>query len=125
MNNMTPFAERLKTIQSRYLQADGIQVLQVNLGSLCNQTCTHCHVNAGPDRREVMELKTIDGVIDIVRKYAIPTVDLTGGAPELNKHFRYLVEKVRALGSHVIDRCNLTILFEPGMEDLPHFLKDL
>lgn len=120
---MTPFLERLKKIHSTQLQAGGIEVLQVNLGWVCNQACTHCHVNAGPHRTEVMELKTIESIIEIVQKHNIPTVDITGGAPEINFHFRYLIEQLRKLGTHIIDRCNLTILFEPGMEDLPDFFK--
>ncbi len=120
---MTPFSEHLKTVHSSHLQADGIQILQVNLGRVCNQACTHCHVNAGPHRTEVMELETIESILETVRKHNIPTVDITGGAPEINSHFRYLIEQLKGLGTHIIDRCNLTILFEPGMEDLPHFFK--
>ena len=96
--------------------------LQVNLGYLCNQTCQHCHVNAGPNRTEMMEGDTIDLVLEILRDRAIKTLDLTGGAPEMNVHFRRLVSGARALGVRVIDRCNLTILFEPGHEDLAQFL---
>lgn len=120
---MTPFIERLKTVRSNYLHAEEIKILQVNLGWICNQTCMYCHVNAGPYRTEIMNLKTIDSVIDIVKEYGIPTVDLTGGAPELNPYFRHLVEGLRSLGTSIIDRCNLTVFFEPGMEDLPRFLK--
>ncbi len=120
---MTPFLEQLKTVHSTHLQADGIEILQVNLGWVCNQACTHCHVNAGPHRTEVMELETIESILETVQKHNIPTVDITGGAPEINFHFRYLIEQLSGLGTHIIDRCNLTILFEPGMEDLPHFFK--
>ncbi len=98
--------------------------LQVNLGYKCNQTCQHCHVNAGPTRTEMMESETIDLVIAVLRERGLTTLDLTGGAPELNVYFRRLVVAARALGVRVIDRCNLTILFEPGQEDLAQFLAD-
>jgi radical SAM/Cys-rich protein len=101
-----------------------IDTLQVNLGYTCNQTCVHCHVNAGPNRKEQMDLDTIDEVIDVLRTRRTGTLDLTGGAPELNVHFRYLVENATELGVRVIDRCNLTILSEPGQETLAKFLAD-
>jgi radical SAM/Cys-rich protein len=97
--------------------------LQVNLGKLCNQACTHCHVEAGPTRSEIMERRIADRVIAVLAASpSVEVVDLTGGAPELNPNFRSLVERSRALGRSVIDRCNLTVLLEPGMEDLPAFL---
>jgi radical SAM/Cys-rich protein len=96
--------------------------LQVNLGYVCNLSCVHCHVNAGPTRTESMALETIDQVLALVAREKISVLDLTGGAPELNPHFRYLVAGARALGARVIDRCNLTVLFEPGQEDLAEFL---
>ena len=98
--------------------------LQVNLGYKCNQSCLHCHVNASPQRTEMMDAATIDLVIEVLRARAIETLDLTGGAPELNPHFRRLVVAARALGVHVIDRCNLTILFEPAQEGLAAFLAE-
>ena len=98
--------------------------LQVNLGYLCNQSCLHCHVNAGPTRTELMDAATIDTVLQVLRACRIDTLDLTGGAPEMNPHFRTLVTQARALGVRVIDRCNLTILFEPGHEDLAQFLAE-
>ena len=98
------------------------QTLQVNLGYLCNQTCVHCHVNAGPTRTEIMDRGTVDTVLDFVRLGGVGTLDLTGGAPELNPHFRYLVAEARTLAIEVIDRCNLTILEEPGHADLAEFL---
>ncbi len=100
------------------------EVLQVNVGKLCNLTCVHCHVNAGPKRKEIMTRETIDRVIDWIAKTEIPTVDLTGGAPEMIPDFRYLVERLKALTPprHIIDRCNLTILLEPGFEDYAQFL---
>jgi radical SAM/Cys-rich protein len=101
-----------------------IEVLQLNVGKLCNQTCRHCHVDAGPDRREVMSRETIDECLAALAQTDIPTVDITGGAPELNPHFRYLVEQVRGLGRHVMDRCNLTILETAAHRDLPEFLAE-
>lgn len=101
-----------------------LDTLQVNLGYLCNQTCLHCHVNAGPNRTELMDLETVELVLQVIRAGGIQTLDLTGGAPEMNPHFRYLVEQARAMQVRVIDRCNLTILFEPGHEDLAQFLAD-
>ena len=98
------------------------ETLQVNLGYKCNQTCVHCHVNAGPTRTEMMQADTIATVIDYLRAAGVPNLDLTGGAPELNPYFRHLVTAARKIGVHVIDRCNLTILEEPGFEDLAAFL---
>ncbi len=99
-----------------------LDTLQVNLGYRCNQSCLHCHVNAGPNRTETMDGDTIDLVLQVLRQRRIETLDLTGGAPELNADFRRLVQAARALGVRVIDRCNLTILSEPGHEDLARFL---
>jgi len=99
-----------------------VETLQVNLGYKCNQTCLHCHVNAGPTRTEMMEAQTIDSVLAFLQAADVNTLDLTGGAPELNAHFHRLVAAARALGVEVIDRCNLTILEEPGYEDLGDFL---
>jgi radical SAM/Cys-rich protein len=99
-----------------------LDTLQVNLGYKCNQRCLHCHVNAGPNRTESMDADTIDLVLRVLQVRGVQTLDLTGGAPELNPHFRRLVTAARALGVNVIDRCNLTILSEPGHEDLAAFL---
>jgi radical SAM/Cys-rich protein len=99
-----------------------LTTLQVNLGYRCNQSCLHCHVNAGPNRSEEMTSETIDLILDYCRTNAIQTLDLTGGAPELNPGFRHLVTTARRIGMHVIDRCNLTILNETGQEDLHRFL---
>ncbi len=99
-----------------------LETLQVNLGYVCNQTCVHCHVNAGPKRTESMVGETVDQVLAYLRASGASSVDLTGGAPELNPHFRRLVRAARALGVNVIDRCNLTVLFEPGQEDTAEFL---
>ncbi len=106
------------------LRRDRLQTLQVNLGYRCNQACLHCHVNAGPTRREVMSEATIDAVIDYLSANPLASLDLTGGAPELNPGFRRLVLAARALGLHVIDRCNLTVLLEPGQEDTAGFLAE-
>ncbi len=95
-----------------------LTALQANLGYKCNQSCLHCHVNAGPKRKEVMGRGTIDLLLKVLQHTTATTLDMTGGAPELNPSFRYLVENARLLGAHVIDRCNLTILSEPGQEDL-------
>jgi radical SAM/Cys-rich protein len=101
-----------------------LDTLQVNVGYRCNQSCLHCHVNAGPQRTEEMAGDTVDLVLEVLRARKPQTLDITGGAPELNPHFRRLARSARALGVQVIDRCNLTILFEPGQEDLAEFLAD-
>lgn len=101
---------------------DKLQTLQVNLGYLCNQSCQHCHVNAGPNRTELMDAETVDLVIKVLDKHPVDLLDLTGGAPEMNPQFRDLVQRARARGVTVMDRCNLTILSEPGHEDLAEFL---
>jgi radical SAM/Cys-rich protein len=117
-----PFALALASGGLAPLRATSIEVLQVNVGKLCNQTCRHCHVDAGPERREVMSRATMTLCLDVLGRAGIPTLDVTGGAPEMNPHFRWLVSEARALGRHVIDRCNLTILLAPGYDDLPDFL---
>lgn len=106
------------------LRHESTQVLQINVGRKCNQTCAHCHVNAGPARTEIMTRHTMDRIIDWVSRTDIQMVDITGGAPEINPNFRYLVERVKTLEPvrHIMDRCNLTILFERGQEDLAQFL---
>jgi radical SAM/Cys-rich protein len=104
------------------LHRNRTEILQINVGKLCNQTCVHCHVNAGPGRKEVMTRETVDRIVDWLAQTEISKVDITGGAPEINPDFRYLVERVKALDRHVIDRCNLTIFLEPGHEGLPEFL---
>lgn len=101
-----------------------LEILQVNLGYTCNLSCTHCHVNAGPKRTEQMDRSNIDRVIEVLKQHKVQTLDLTGGAPELMPDFRYLVKAARELGVTVIDRCNLTILNEPGQEGLAQFLAD-
>ncbi len=104
------------------LQRKPLEILQVNLGYLCNQSCLHCHVNAGPNRKEAMTQTSIDDILALLQNSGIHTLDLTGGAPEMNPLFRNLVQQARALGKKVIDRCNLSILSEPGYEDLTDFL---
>ena len=99
-----------------------LETLQVNLGYRCNQQCLHCHVNANPKRKEMMNRETIDDIITFIRQNNVTRLDLTGGAPELNPHFRYLVQQAVSAGVHVMDRCNLTILLEQGQEDLADFL---
>ena len=101
-----------------------LQTLQVNLGYRCNQSCLHCHVNAGPKRTEVMDAATSGAVIDFLDTNHIDTLDLTGGAPELNPNFRTLVSAAHAHGLAVIDRCNLTVLFEDGQQDTARFLAE-
>jgi len=121
-NGLPPFAKRMAAAELFPLTATGITVFQINVGKLCNQTCHHCHVDAGPDRREVMSRETAELCIRALAPTDIPTVDITGGAPELNPNFRWLVEQARALGRHVIDRCNLTVLLLESQADLAEFL---
>lgn len=116
--------EYLKKTDFPSIRRSRLDTLQVNLGYLCNQQCLHCHVDASPRRTEVMTRKTIGHVVEFLRRQKISTLDLTGGAPEMNPHFRDLVTAVRAMGVHVIDRCNLTILDEPGHEWLAGFLAE-
>jgi radical SAM/Cys-rich protein len=99
-----------------------LEILQLNLGYRCNQSCLHCHVNAGPTRTEMMSRETIGDALAFVALTGVRTLDLTGGAPELHPHFRELVARARELGVRVVDRCNLTVLEEPGHEDLARFL---
>src|SRR6185295_17865184 len=109
-----PFETQLDRIGLLPLCATGITVFQINVGKLCNQTCRHCHVDAGPDRREIMTRETMALCLDALARSDIATLDITGGAPELNPNFRWLVERATALGRHVIDRCNLTVLMTAG-----------
>ena len=112
----------LKTTDFPPLTRKSLEILQVNLGYLCNQSCLHCHVAAGPTRKELMLRENIDHIVEVLRQPSIHTLDLTGGAPEMNPMFRELVSSARELGITVIDRCNLTILLEPGYEDTAEFL---
>ena len=106
------------------LRATGIEVLQLNLGRKCNQTCHHCHVDAGPDRTEMMPPDIVDRCLEVLAGSAIPTVDITGGAPELHPQFRWIVETAAGLGRRVMDRCNLTITRLPNYRYLPAFLAE-
>lgn len=106
------------------LHACSVETLQVNVGKLCNQACKHCHVDASPTRTEIMTRETAELIIAAIRRFRFATVDITGGAPELNPSFRYLVSEARSLGSHVIVRHNLTVMFAPGQSDLPNFFRE-
>lgn len=106
------------------LLSHGVDVLQVNVGKLCNQTCRHCHVDAGPERREIMSRETLQDCLDLLDRAPLPTVDITGGAPEMNPHFEWFVREVRARGREVLDRSNLTILLAPGSTHLVDFLAE-
>ncbi len=117
-----PFDEKMRQSGLSPLHATGITVLQLNVGKLCNQTCRHCHVDAGPDRTERMSRETAEHCIAALAQTDIPTLDITGGAPELNANFRWLVEQARALDRHVMDRCNLSVLLLPSQADLAEFL---
>src|ERR671920_834865 len=113
-----PFEVPMAQAGLRPLKATGITTLQLNVGKLCNQTCRHCHVDAGPDRTEVMSKDTMDLCLHVLACTDIPTLDITGGAPELNPHFRWLVEQASSLGRQVLDRCNLSVLLIPSQADL-------
>jgi radical SAM/Cys-rich protein len=119
-----PFEQALADSGLAPLRANGIRVFQINVGKFCNQTCGHCHVDAGPNRKEIMTPETAELCMAALRKTAIPTVDITGGAPELNPNFRWLVEQSRDLGRHVIDRCNLTVLLLPSQSGTAEFLAE-
>jgi radical SAM/Cys-rich protein len=106
------------------LRAGTVDTLQVNFGKLCNQACKHCHVDASPTRKEIMTRATAEAVLEVIRRFRMPTLDITGGAPELNPSFRWLVHEARAVSTHVIVRHNLTVMFERGQEDLPEFFRD-
>jgi radical SAM/Cys-rich protein len=116
-----PFETTMAQVGLAPLHATGITVLQINVGKLCNQSCRHCHVDAGPERREQMTRETAELCMRALTQSDIPTVDITGGAPELNANFRWLVEQARALGRHVMDRCNLSVLLLPSQADLAEF----
>jgi radical SAM/Cys-rich protein len=116
------FAEAAASTGHRPLRANGIEVLQINVGKRCNQTCAHCHVDAGPDRKEVMSADVLEACLNFLAQTNIPTLDITGGAPEMHPQFREIVERASALGRHVIDRCNLTITRLPNYSYLPEFL---
>ena len=120
---MQPFVQRIKENGDGFRKRK-IDVLQVNMGRYCNQACLHCHVEAGPGRKEIMGRDTVEAILRFLEGSTIPTVDITGGAPELNMNFEYLVKSCVGLKRHVIDRCNLTVLFEPGKDYLPEFFRE-
>jgi radical SAM/Cys-rich protein len=128
LNPKLPFAptsfDEMLAAHDMKLYARSVETLQVNVGKLCNQACKHCHVDASPARTEVMTEGTVELVIAAIRRFRFQTIDITGGAPELNPSFRYLVTQARALGSHVIVRHNLTVMFQPGQSDLPNFFRE-
>ena len=112
----------LKDTDFPLIRRGQLQTLQANLGYLCNLSCTHCHVNAGPRRTELMDRETIDTLLAFLHRHQLSCLDVTGGAPEMNPHFCDLVSAARAMGVTVIDRCNLTVLLEPGFEHMAAFL---
>jgi radical SAM/Cys-rich protein len=114
----------LRTVPFPPLRRSRLETLQVNLGYYCNLRCVHCHVAASPSRTEMMSRETVEQVIAFLDRWPVPTLDLTGGAPELNPHFRFLVMAARARGVRVLDRCNLTVLHAPGQEGLAGFLAE-
>jgi radical SAM/Cys-rich protein len=118
------FEEKIQDIHSTSLKADGIKILQVNLGYRCNMACKHCHVDAGISRKELMSKETIEEVLKILSENDLQTLDITGGAPELNPDFCSLIRGARKIGLRVIVRCNLTIFFENGYQDLPDFYSE-
>lgn len=122
--SLPKFSEKLDESGSYPLKPEGIKIFQINMGKMCNQTCKHCHVDAGPDRKEIMTREMLERCLDIVRDHEIPTVDLTGGAPEMNPHFRWFVEELSALNKRIMVRCNLTIILaNKKYDDLPEFYK--
>ncbi len=121
---LVPFQQQLENIGLYPLHPVGISIFQVNMGKMCNQVCKHCHVDAGPDRKEIMTRETMQLCLAILKDAPITTVDLTGGAPELNPHFRWFVTELKKLGKHIIVRCNLTIILaNPRFNDLPDFFR--
>lgn len=131
INNQTEKVKRLEKFESKLddiglfpLKPTGIEIFQINVGYMCNMTCKHCHVDAGPDRTEIMTKETLEYCLDALKYSDIETVDLTGGAPEMNPHFRWFVDEVSKLGKHIIVRSNLTILNTRKFEDLPQCMAD-
>ncbi len=123
---LTPFQEKIAPLGFRPLKPTKIEIFQVNVGYMCNQVCKHCHVDAGPDRKEIMTRETMDQCLAVLEKTKIKTLDLTGGAPEMNPHFRYFVSEARKRGvQEIIVRCNLTIIrANPKYYDLPEFFRE-
>ena len=122
--DVLPFTTRIKNLEKLPLKPTQISTLQVNLGKMCNQVCDHCHVDAGPDRKEIMTRETMLACLNVLKDPSISTVDLTGGAPEMNPEFRWFVEELTTLGKKIIVRCNLTIIVaNKKYNDLPEFFK--
>lgn len=121
-NGFPSFDEKYKSTGEEFLKTGKIDFMQINLGKMCNQVCKHCHVDAGPDRKEIMTKETMQMCIDALADSEIPTVDLTGGAPELNPNFKWFVDEIRKLDRHVIVRSNLTILESNGFDDYAEFM---
>jgi radical SAM/Cys-rich protein len=122
-NSAINFDEKLKS-GGLDLRAGKIEILQINVGKLCNQACKHCHVDASPKRTEIMTAETVEACLNALRNFQIPTLDITGGAPEMIPSFRYLVTEARKSGAHVMVRHNLTVMFEPNQTDLPEFFSE-
>ncbi len=121
---LKPFQQNMKSAELFPLRPKQLEIFQINMGKMCNQTCKHCHVDAGPDRKEIMTRETMQKILKILTTSAAHTVDLTGGAPEMNPNFRWFVEELSKLGKRVIVRCNLTIIFaNKSYNDLPEFFK--
>lgn len=121
-SNPARFQDVLRSTGNGPLKSDGVQIMQINLGKMCNQACVHCHVDAGPDRKEIMSRRTLQDCLEVLKSYPFKTVDLTGGAPEMNPDFRWFVESVAELNISIIVRCNLTIILaNPKFSDLPQF----
>lgn len=121
---LTPFEEQLAALDLLPLKPNHLEIMQINLGKMCNQVCNHCHVDAGPDRREIMTRETMVLCLDAIQKSNCTSVDLTGGAPEMNPDFRWFVEQLSALDVHIMVRCNLTIIVaNKKYNDLPEFFK--
>lgn len=119
------FVEKMDSEGLTPLKPTGVEIFQINLGRMCNQTCHHCHVDAGPDRREIMSRETLETCLELIKEHRFPVIDLTGGAPEMNPHFFWFVEEARKLGSHIMVRCNLTIILaNEKYKKLPQFFKD-
>ena len=124
MKKITDFKDIIKE-HNLYLKRNKIETLQINVGKLCNQVCIHCHVNGGPTREEIMDREIIDRILKLISiDENIETIDLTGGAPELNPNFKYLIRGLASLDKNIINRCNLTVLHEEGQEDTAKFLAD-
>jgi radical SAM/Cys-rich protein len=119
---MQAFGDKVRSCGGEFSRR-AVDVLQVNMGRYCNLACIHCHVESGPTRKEMMSRKTVDALLDFFACSDIQTLDITGGAPELNPNFDHLVESAIGLGRHVMDRCNLTVIFEPGKDYLPEFFR--